>query len=528
LIVIAAACLALAIAPTATPDAGAAPLPGARFVFEQCDSALPGGAVPALEFKDPNGGAMGPVQSCAAPNGAIGVLETGGAPGDPSWLEVGVPETPGGFVEAETITAFSQNLGAGNALAHVYEDGFPAGGGAEWPDTFRVHSERSWFGGNGGAFSIVLPCDAPGTACNVGAGVYAHFIAATEVDPTPPTLSAISGTLLAGGTIRGHQTLSATAHDVGGGLSSLTALVNGLPATTPTPGACVDAVVSNRSVYGTVSPSPTPCPATLSGSWVLDTGAYPFHDGANSVSVCAADFATLGNPNTTCSPAQTIEVDNSCTESPVPGGEAISAQFARSEKETITVGFGKEAEVTGDLRDDAGDPIPGATICVKSQTLGVQPAAAPVGTATTDSQGHFVYKVAAGPNRELLIGYRHDSSQVARGVRYYAHAAPSLEVNPAKLRNGKGIHLWGALPPPSSGKRVVFLQANVVGAKRWITFRRATADGHGDFSAGYQFHSTTQKTAYRFRAVVPEQDHYPYVEGHSKPVRVVVRPAGRR
>jgi hypothetical protein len=258
------------------------------------------------------------------------------------------------------------------------------------------------------------------------------------------------------------------------------------------------------------------------GAWTLDTTAYPFHDGANTISVCASDFATLGTPNTTCSPAQTVNVDNSCTESAVAGGQEISAQFSKSDAETITVGYGKEAEVAGTLHDAAGDPIPGATICVKSQTLGIEPTAQPVGAVKTDAEGRFAYAVAAGPDRELLVGYRHDSFQVARSVRYYAHAAPSLKASPSHLRNGKRVKLQGVLPEPGAGKRVVILQANVVGSERWITFQRSTTDAHGHFRSEYRFHSTRHTTRYRFRAEVPRQDHYPYVEGHSKPVVVVV------
>jgi hypothetical protein len=508
------------------PGASGASPTGARFVYEQCDSALPGGGVPSASFQNRGGAAMASFQNCASPGGAIGVTETGPSSGIPSWVEVGVLETPGGFVESETVSAATSNLGEGNFPSHVFEDGFP-GIGAESERTFHVSSERSFFNGNGGGFNIVLDCNA-GQVCNTGATIDAQYIAATEVDLNPPTLSGIAGSLIAGGVIRGHQTMAAEAHDEGGGLSSLTLLANGLPASAPDLGACSVYTVANLSVYGKVATSPTPCPAELKTSWTLDTQAYPFHDGANSVQVCAADYASLGNPNTTCSAPVTIDVDNSCTESPVPGGEALSAQFARSEKETITVGYGKGAEVTGELHDNAGDPIPGATICVQSQTLGLQPAPLPVSTVTTDAAGHFSYEVPAGPDRELLLGYRHDSAQVAREVRYYAHAAPSLEANPPKLRNDSRVRLWGKLPRPSAGKRVVVLQANVVGSKRWITFRRATTDGHGDFETGYRFHSTTRRTEYRFRAIVPAQDHYPYVEGHSKPVSVLVGPKRRR
>jgi len=115
-----------------------------------------------------------------------------------------------------------------------------------------------------------------------------------------------------------------------------------------------------------------------------------------------------------------------------------------------------------------------------------------------------------------MLGYRHDAFQVAHDVRYYAHAAPSLAAGPPRVENGQAVHLWGTLPGPAADGRVVILQANVLGSRRWITFRRATTDDAGKF-----------KAAYRFRAIVPRQDHYPYVEGHSAPASVLVHPHRR-
>lgn len=507
------ALMALALAPAAS----AASSTPARFVYELCDSVLPGGGPPSYSFTSEAG--YGAFQSCAAAGGAIGIAETGPVYQHFSYLTIAVPETPGGFVEAETISA-AANLGPGNEDSHVYENGFPTSGAGELQRIFHLRSARVPFFGNGGGFSIVMTC---GGSCGAGGTIAAHYIAATEVDPNAPTLAGIGGSLLSGAVLRGHQMLAAEAHDEGGGLTSLAVLANGLPAAAPDGGTCAVVSVSNPSVYGVVAASPTPCPPQLKANWSLDTQAYPFHDGTNLIQVCASDYASLGSPNTTCSAPQAVSVDNSCTESAVPGGEALSAQFARSNAETITVGYGKPAEVTGELHDNAGDAIPGATICVKSQTLGLQRRPRPVSTVTTDAEGRFAYRVAPGPNREIVVGYRHDSAQVARDVRYYAHAAPSLHANPATLRNGDRVRLWGKLPRPGAARRVVILQAGVVGSKRWITFRRATTSRHGDFQSGYRFSSTTRRTEYRFRAVVPRQDHYPFVEGHSKPVKVLVR-----
>jgi hypothetical protein len=69
---------------------------------------------------------------------------------------------------------------------------------------------------------------------------------------------------------------------------------------------------------------------------------------------------------------------------------------------------------------------------------------------------------------------------------------------------------------------VVVLQANAPGSRRWITFRKATTDTNGAFRSSYRFTSTTRPTRYRFRALVPSQAGYPWVEGESDPVSVLV------
>jgi hypothetical protein len=516
-----AALLAIAIVALLGLSAQAEASP-ARFVYELCDSALPGGANPNLHFVVDPGVAIGYFDNCASPGGAVGVDEWGHAEATIAWLTVEVPPTPGGFVETETISG-AAGLGQGNDHTFVYEQGWPLNGAGEVARTFFVRREPGLFE-NGGSFELLMNCDGNyGPGCEAGPTIWAHDIAATEVDPQAPTLTGLGGSLLAGGVLRGHQTLEVEAHDKGGGLSKVEALVNGLPASAAVSGKCSLGAAANKSYTGTVALSPSPCPSSLPASWTLDTEEYPFHNGANAVQVCASDYASIGNPNTTCS-VQAVEVDNSCVDSSVSGGEVLSAQFARSERETLTVGYGKEADVIGQLRTNAGDPVPGATLCVKMQTLGTNAHPSDVGTVQTDASGQYAYSVPPGPNREVEIGYRHDSHQIVRGVRYYARARPTLKLAPAALDNGQRVHFWGHLPGPGPGRRVVIIQANVPGSPRWITFRKATTTNRGAFTSGYRFGSTTRRTRYRFRALVPTQASYPYVEGHSRAASILVKP----
>lgn len=515
LALLAATVLALALPATAT----ASP---ARFTYELCDSALPGGGLPALSFTVNPIVQMGYFANCQESGGSVGISEWGHAAATFAMLSVGVPETPGGFVETETISAGAYGLGAANNHSFVYEQPWPIKNELETARTFFVRRERQFLG-NGGSFTILLNCDGNVGTCEAGPVIFAHYIAATEVDPNPPTLTGLNGSLLGGGTIRGHQSLEVESHDLGGGVSKNEVLVNGIPAAHTSPG-CNLGSVANTSYKGTVALSLTPCPTAQKSQWTLDTQAYPFHDGANLIQVCASDFSTLGSPNTTCAPARSVNVDNSCTSSSVSGGELLSAQFAKSNRETLTVGFGEEAEVVGALQTNSGDPVSGATLCVKMQTMGIGSHPASVGTVQTDANGHYSYTVPAGPNREVVITYRHDTMQIARGVRYYAHSRPVVKAGPESLKNGKRVRLWGNLPGPRSEGRVVILQANVLGAKRWITFRKATTDERGHFHTNYHFTSTARPTVYRFRALVPQQADYPWMQGHSKPVKVRVTP----
>lgn len=499
----------------------------ARFTYEVCDSALPGGGTPDVKLiRNPDSPFSGS-NTCASPGGSLALVQSGSPSPTFAIWSVGIPATPGGYVEQLAVSAIACGLGAGNSNGHVYEVGWPANNCSESQRLFHIHDAPFPYA-PGANLSMVLNCDGSRLSeCATGATLGAHYFAATEVDPNAPSVSSLHGSLLAGGPIRGTQTLAAELTDKGGGLSEAAVLVNGAFAGKQRREPCSVISTRNPSVTGRVATNVSPCPAADSIEWTLDTQAYPFRDGANTVAVCGFDFATIGESNRGCAPAQAVSVDNSCTPSTVPGGELLSAEFTKSHESTYTAGFGEGAEISGRLATGAEDPVPGATLCVKVETLGVDERPATVATVTTDATGAYRYEVPAGPNRRFVLGYRNDSRQVARDVRFYSRVRPSLKLAPPVLRNGARVRLWGKLPGPRPGKRVVVLQANAPGSERWITFRRASTDASGAFHTGYRFNSTTQTIRYRFRALVPKQAGYPWVEGHSRPAAVTVK-GGRR
>jgi hypothetical protein len=484
----------------------------ARYVLEKCDSALPGGGTAGAIFTGAPGYTGG--NNCAEPAGVVGMLqEAATTTSSVSW-SVPLPPPPGGSVESVTVTALVCNgtFHDPGTVAWAVQAGWPL---TCEPET-RTFAVNSTTGSQG---LLYLGCQG---SCEADPFAWAHYFAATEVDPIPPIVKGLEGTALAAGPLRGHQTMSAIATDEGGGISSLAVTVNGRPAATAVTPVCQTARVANTSVVGTVAITPTPCPPELRADWTLNTAAPPFGEGANTVQVCAQDFATLGPPNQGCSTPISVDVDNSCAESPVVGGAILTARFARSSRATVTLPYGKGAKLHGTLTDQSGNPVAGATICVEGRRGGAAGTPLPLATPTTDSAGHFVAEVGPGPNQKILVGYRHDSFQISQTLSMRTHARPTLRARPRRLKNGQRVVLRGKLPEPAAAGRVVVLQAGVPGSRRWITFRKATTRRRGHFKATYHFTSTTRRITYRFRAYVPRQSGYPWAQGASRPAKVTV------
>jgi hypothetical protein len=512
---------ALALAAFLAAIASSAQASPSRFVYEMCDSQIPGGNPPSVSptlTPDVN---VVPFQTCAQPGGWFGLEQIGSMRPLSAQSVVAVPPTPGGFVESESMVGVSANLGALAAHSFVYEQGWPVEALGELRRSFYVRGEPSAFGATGD-FAIVLACEGA-RPCPVGPQIGARYLAATEVDPTPPSLTAVSGSLLAPVVLRGHQELAVEAADVGGGVAKMEALINGVAVPAPSPPTCSTATVANPSYTGVAATSPVPCPPSFKTSWNLDTASYPFDEGTDTVQVCASDFATFGEANRTCSTPQTVTVNNSCVESSVPGGATLSARFARTKEAEVTVPFDTNAKVTGELTDQAGQPVGGATICVQSATQGSSRGPVSTGTATTDPQGSFVYAVPAGPDREVLFGYRHDSFQVADSMHYFAHVRPTIKLSAARIHSGGGVKITGRLPGGhKAAGRVVVFKAGALHSKAWYPFGETTTNGEGVFHFHYRFDDTHRTTAYKMEAAVPGQAGFPWKAGHSRPAVVEV------
>jgi hypothetical protein len=148
-------------------------------------------------------------------------------------------------------------------------------------------------------------------------------------------------------------------------------------------------------------------------------------------------------------------------------------------------------------------------------------------TITTNPSGGFRYVLRGGPSRTIEIGFAGTRTSRPSGtsLAFRVAASTSLHVDRARVLNGDSVLFSGRLKGgrvPSAGK-LITLQAYVPGRRRWITFATPRSDSGGLWTHSYRFESTTGVVRYRFRAVVPREGGYPFDQGASRSLFVVVR-----
>lgn len=379
--------------------------------------------------------------------------------------------------------------------------------GAEHED-FRVHSVAGEFA----QFHAWLRCVAAQPCGRAGADsahAYVRGVYLRTDDRAAPEVSAIGGSLLGDPVVRGERGLAFEATDAGGGVRRVTVEANGR--------VLVDDA-RNCALAAGFATALRPCPGATAESAAVPTAAGAFATGPNTVSACAEDLALDGAPNRTCEQFE-IWVDNACPASPAPPASELTARFAPGPKSAATVRSDRRATIRGRLTGSGA----GALVCVltRDALAGSPVVVAAVTTAAPD--GTYAVRLPAGPSRDVFVHQAVGEHVLARhGLRLRASARPTLEVRPrAGVRNGQRLRFSGDLPGPACGARVVKIQARI-GKHRWQAFRTDRSDGECRFAARYMLRATRQARAYRFRALVPSQEGYPYVRGRSARVKVKV------
>jgi hypothetical protein len=191
-------------------------------------------------------------------------------------------------------------------------------------------------------------------------------------------------------------------------------------------------------------------------------------------------------------------------------------------KSLISAPFGRRVRLSGRLTNADGQPVEAGSIeALERSSDGT---ALPIGLVTTDRAGRFRYVLQARRNRDVLFRYggsRRIGAASAR-VQLRVRGTSSMAASKSTLRNGQSVLFTGQVttrPIPAAGK-LLEIQAHFRG--RWRTFSTLRTDRRGRWRFRYRFGATLGRVTYRFRARVPTEGGYPFIDGTSRVVRVVV------
>jgi hypothetical protein len=386
-----------------------------------------------------------------------------------------------------------------------------------------------------------------GTSCpavsGYAAGISLYAADITLVDDTPPTVSDVSGPLVAGGTLSGQQAVSFNAADGQSGVYSGSLVVEGKTLVSQilntNEGHCQSLGVTtdgHRSFEYA-----QPCLPSLSASLTLNTSLLAA--GQHSLELIVEDAAgnrdIAYNGTITTSGPSSISVNGglirggltSSTPAHIANGdpcagEALELAVNRKRKPPV-IRYGKSVMIRGVLHCGAV-PIRDARVAIA--TLGGPASAALDTSVQTALDGSFSYKVPTGPDRTLRFSYTAYSDDPGPSATATATLMISpritLRIRPHRTSNRHTIYWTGSVsggPYPQQG---VTLDVEVKEGRHWKIFDQVVANRKGQFRYSYRFHATEESTTYTFRASLPDTgaQNYPYTHGGSNTVEVHVDP----
>lgn len=159
--------------------------------------------------------------------------------------------------------------------------------------------------------------------------------------------------------------------------------------------------------------------------------------------------------------------------------------------------------------------LAGAEVCVEGHTDLPSRGYHLIGTATTNVNGGWSYKLHHGPSRDIRIAYRFGSFQTSAELVLHTRARATLHLSRHRTKPHHRIYFSGEIAGPHCGRRVVVVRGTVPGAKRRFLVRRAKTDPLCHYHAAYAFSRPPAPTRFVFWAEVPEQSGYAYARGRS-------------
>jgi hypothetical protein len=393
-------------------------------------------------------------------------------------------------------------------------------------------TQIQWSGECGGGPGGECPASGAGTMSSQY-DVYAADI--DLVDNTPPTVSNVTGPLLAGGTLSGSQAVSFDASDAQSGVYGGSLVVDGRTVESQildsNGGACQSLNITSDGQRSFEHAQP--CETSLSATLSLNTSqlAAGQHSLELLVEDAAGDQAIAYDGTITTSGPPLVGVNGGLRGPRIANGEPcageeLNVQVNRKAKPPV-IAFGKPVTIRGVLHCGAV-PIRNARVAI---TTVAGPASAVIDTSVqTALDGSFIYTVPQGPDRTLALSYTAYSNDpgpsATATTRIRIRPRITLTIGPHISSDGHTIHWSGTIrggPYPPGG---VTLDVEVQEGRHWRFFAQVITNHKDSFHYSYRFHATTEPTTYTFRVTLPGtgSQGYPYAPGASNRVNIHVTP----
>ncbi len=212
-----------------------------------------------------------------------------------------------------------------------------------------------------------------------------------------------------------------------------------------------------------------------------------------------------------------------CVRSDAGGATSLSAGVGTDQGPEAVLSQGEGSILTGRLAN-SGDGIAGAPVCVFARVI-TEGRREFLGIAMSRPMGGYSFAIPPGPSREVSTLYRPEHRELGAHALLQTVVHPEFKVRRKVVRNRGFARFVGHIPGPDNDNVVVVLQ--VRRGKGWLAFRRYRTRAGGKVTVGYRFTRTSHPTRYVMRAQVRSQAGYPYLQGNSDPLTLVVRPGGQ-
>ncbi len=216
-----------------------------------------------------------------------------------------------------------------------------------------------------------------------------------------------------------------------------------------------------------------------------------------------------------------VPLSYECVRSAVKTAEALTSGLGEQQSANEVVEEGTGTMVRGAVTAANGTGVASVPVCVFSRVV-TDAQREFLGLAITGADGSYKFPVAPGPSRELIAIHRRDHRELTSRSTIQTVVHPTLKVRKKIIYNKHVAHFFGEIPGPHNDRVVIVLQAKV--GKGWSAFRRYRTRDDGKFGASYRFRRTFERRKYLMRAQVRQTVGYPYLQGNSRPLQLLVLP----